>query len=183
MFNKFLGEAKGIFNVITLIQFVSSLIYIVLGLIFFSNPDISNLVVSIITGIVLVGNGIVSIYSYIKRSNIDLFNNDLVFGIILIIVGILAMILGKSLQIILGIYFIISGAQKINYGVFLKKFNESSWLLILVVGIMFMVLGITAFFTSGEKIISVTGICLLGYGLMNLINVILLRKRSSYFIA
>lgn len=183
MIDKIFGEASGIFNKLTLMDIVISIIYIVIGLIFFTNPSLSNNIVSIFTGIMLVLNGILSIYEFIKRGTIDLYNNNLIFGIILILIGVGALIFGKVLAIILGIYFIASGLQRINYGIFLKKFNESSWLLILAVGIIFMILGVTAFFTNGNGIVSVSGICLLGYGLINLVDVILLRRRSKYFIA
>ena len=93
------------------------------------------------------------------------------------------MFLGKVLSIALGIYLIIGGSQKISYSYFLKKFNESSWVFNLVVGILCIILGVTTFFTSGDKIIEVAGICMLGYGVIDMINVILLRKRSTFFIA
>lgn len=183
MFDKLLGEVKGIFNIITIFELVISILFILVGLIFFSNPNMSNIAVSIFTGLILIINGISSIYAYIKRGSIVLYNNNLIYGIILIILGIISMFVGKILSIFLGIYFIISGFQRINYGIFLKKFNESSWLLTLVVGILFMIIGIISFFTSGDAVVKVAGICTLGFGIMNFINVILLRRRSRYFIA
>ena len=89
----------------------------------------------------------------------------------------------KILTIILGIYYIVSGIQKGNYALLLKKFQESSWLFVLVVGILFIALGVTAFFVHDSGIIEATGICLMGYGIINIINTILLRHRSEFFIA
>jgi len=183
MFDKLLGEVKGIFNIITIFELVISILFILVGLIFFSSPNMSNIAVSIFTGLVLIINGISSIYAYIKRGSIVLYNNNLIYGIILILLGIISMFVGKILSIFLGIYFIISGLQRINYGIFLKKFNESSWLLTLAVGILFIIIGIVSFFTSGDAVVKVAGICTLGFGVMNLINIILLRRRSRYFIA
>lgn len=183
MFEKFLGEVKGIFNIITIFDLVISILFMLIGIIFFANPNMSNIAVSIMTGIILIINGVSSIYAYIKRGSIVLYNNNLIYGIILILLGIISMFVGKILSIFLGIYFIVSGIQKINYGVFLKKFNESSWLITLVLGILFIVVGIISFFTSGDALVKVAGICTLGYGLMNFIDVLLLRRRSKYFIA
>lgn len=183
MFNKLLGEVKGIFNIITIFELIISILFILVGLIFFASPNMSNIVVSIFTGLILISNGVSSIYAYLKRGSIVLYNNNLVYGIILILLGIISIFAGKILSIFLGIYFIISGVQRINYGMFLKKFNENSWLLTLVVGILFIVIGIVSFFTSGDAVVKVAGICTLGFGIMNLINIILLRRRSRYFIA
>lgn len=183
MFNKLLGEVKGIFNTITLIELGISLLYILVGLIFFTNSQGSNVFVSIVTGVSLILSGISSIYSYFKRGDIVLFNNNLIFGILLIILGIVSMFLGRVLSIGLGIFFLISGLQRINYGVFLKKFNETSWLFTLTDGIFYMIIGIIAFLTNGDNVIEVAGICIMGYGILNMIDVILLRRRSKYFIA
>ncbi len=183
MVNKIIGEAKGIFNVITLFEITIALIYIIVGILFFTNSTASNTLVSIITGFILIIHGVSAIFSYLRRGDIELFNLNLIFGIILIVLGIVAMFLGKVLSIALGIYLIIGGSQKISYSYFLKKFNESSWVFNLVVGILCIILGVTTFFTSGDKIIEVAGICMLGYGVIDMINVILLRKRSTFFIA
>lgn len=183
MFSNFLGEVKGIFNVITLIDLVLALICILVGLLFFTGASASNALVSVITGFVLIANGASSIFAFFKRGRIDLYNNDLIFGGLLILLGVVAMFSGKILSIILGIYFLVGGLQKISYSVFLKKFNESSWIVVLGMGIMIAILGIVTFFTDGEAVIKVTGICLLGYGIFNLINAILFRRRAKYFIA
>lgn len=183
MINKIFGEVKGIFNTLTMIDVVIAIIYIIIGLLFFTNAASSNIVVSVITGLILISSGISAIFAYLRKDNIELFNFNLIIGIIMVAVGIVAMFLGKVLSIALGIYFIVSAASKFSYSYFLKKFNESCWLFNLFVGVLYLVLGITTFFTSGEAAIKVAGICLLGYGVMNLISVILLRKRSKFFIA
>ena len=182
MFEKVFGEVRGIFNTITIIDMIISLFYIILGIIFFSVPSMSNLIVSIITGIILIINGISSIFTYIKRESIEMFNYNLIYGIFLIVVGILAMILKNVLSIILGVYLIITGIQKATYGILLKKYNESSWLITLSTGIIFVAIAILAFFTSRDKIVEVVGICLIGYGIINMVNTILLRRRSNYFL-
>lgn len=183
MFGKLLGEVRGIFNVITIFEIIMSVLFMVIGIIFISTPNLSSIATSIFTGLVLVANGASSIYAYKNRGSIQLFNNNMLFGIALIAVGAIAMFVGKILSIFLGIYFIISGFQRINYGMFLKRFNENSWLITLTVGVLFIIIGIVSFVTSGDAVVKVAGICTLGYGAMNFVNFILLRRRSRYFIA
>ena len=183
MFGKLLGEVRGIFNIITILEWIVSLLFIVFGIVFFATPNMSNIAVSILTGLVLIFSGVSSIYSYFKRGSIVLFNNNLIYGIVLILIGIISMFVGKILSIFLGMYLLVSGIQKVNYGIFLKKFNEASWLITLVVGILLIIIGIVSFFTSGDAIVRVAGICTLAYGVINFINILLLRRRSKYFIA
>ena len=87
------------------------------------------------------------------------------------------------LTIFVGVYFLIIGAQKINYSLLLKKYHESCWPLVLVMGIFFVVISIITFFINGNGVINGVGIGLMGYGLIDLVNTILLRKRSQYFLA
>ena len=65
MFNKFIGEAKGIFNIITLVELLVCLICFLSGLMFYTNANMSNTVVSIFTGLILIMNGAASIFFYI----------------------------------------------------------------------------------------------------------------------
>ena len=181
MFTKLFGEVSGIFNKITIMELSISLIYIIAGLIFFIFPNISDLIVSILTGIFLIISGVISILAFFKKSGIELFNYDIGYGVIFIIFGILSFFLGNLLSIIIGIYLIFVGIKKITYGVCLKKFNEPSWLLTLVIGILFLIIALLAFFTKGE-VVKIVGILLFGNGFINFINIILLRHRSKYFI-
>ena len=181
--NKIFGQAKGIFNIITILNLIMGGLYFLLGLLFFLNPELSNILVSFFTGLLLIGNGIISIVSFVKNENLELYNYNLIYGIILVILGLIAMFTNKILSIFLGIYYIISGIQYGHYALLLKKFHESSWLFVLVTGLLFLILGITTFFTNRENVIVVSGICLMGYGLINIIDNILLRHRSEFFIA
>ena len=53
------------------------------------------------------------------------FSTDMVRKYAEVIVGIITMVLQNALSTIIGIYMIIVGLQKVCYGFFLKKFNES----------------------------------------------------------
>ena len=181
MKEKILGEVKGVYNRITLIEFFVSFIWVIIGIILVSSPEGSNTFFSIMTGIIFLLTGFSSIYSFIKRGTISMFNLNIIFGLIMIIIGILTLLINNSLQIFLGIYFLLLGSQKSLYGYILKKFAESSWLITFVVGLLFIVMGTISFFS--ENIIAVCGIFLIGYGLINMISVVLLRKRSKYYIA
>lgn len=182
MFDKIIGNVKGIFNKITLLELFISIIYIMIGLVIFTNSKMSDSLVSILVGILLITNGLSSIYAFIKRRDIVLFNNNIMYGLVLIILGLLALFLKNVLVIIVGIYFIIIGIQKMNYGLILKRFKESSWLITFVIGLFLVIVSIISIIEKNKKLVEIVGICILFYGLMNLIDVIILRKRSHYFL-
>lgn len=182
MFYKLIGESKGIFNIITLMELILSICFIILGLLFFTEVTTSNIFLLTCLFLLFVSSGVISILSYFKRSTVVIYNNNLIYGIILILISIITCFLNKIIIIMLAIYLIINGIQKINYGLFLKKFHEKSWLITLVVGIIFIVIAFIDFFTNKEIMLTISGISLLGFGLINLVNIILLRKRSMCFL-
>ena len=183
MFNAIFGEVKGTFNIITIIEMIISLLFVFSGLIFYTNSQFSLTMVSLISGIFLILFGSSFIYSYMNRNDISLFNNNLFYGIVLILIGLLSLFIAKILILFIGISLIVCGLQKINYGYFLKKYNESSWLITLVMGFVCIIIGIISFFTDKNLMTQSVGISLLGFGSLNLIIIILLRRRSQYFIA
>lgn len=182
MVEKFLGEVKGIFNTITLIELGTSVVAVLLGLILFTNETMSHVVVAVIACLLILVIGMTSIFAYFRRENIDLYNFNLIFGIIEIILAILEVVLYKFLPVVLGISLLVIGVQKITYALILKKFHESSWLITLVTGLFIIIIGIIGMFAKGDGVVTAIGIVILGLGLINATNVILLRKRSNAFL-
>lgn len=180
MYVKLLGEVNGIYNRLTLIDLFVSLLWVIVGLLLMTNPEMSNVIFSVTIGIIFILNSFNCLYSFFKRRDIILYNLNIIYGLVMLILGILSLIFKNILQVMLGIYFLILGLQKLTYGLLLKKYSETSWLLTFVVGVLFITMGIISFFS--ENIIMISGVCLLGYGLINIVNVILLRKRSRYYI-
>jgi len=183
MLRKFFGEVKGIFNLVTLIDLGICAISILFGILFLAIFSIDNMLVTVLTALILIATGASSIISYLKKENIVLFNYNLFFGVGFIIIGIISFFFKYYISIILGIYLIIVALQKISYGMLFKKFNEPSWLLNLMMGVTILIIAIVMFFTSVDNSIIVTGIGLLGYGLINVVHNLLLRRRSSSFLA
>ncbi len=182
MVEKLLGEVKGIFNTITLIEFGTSIVAVLLGLILFTNETMSHVIVSVLACLIILVMGMTSIFSYFRRENIDLYNLNLIYGIVEIILAILAVVLYKYLPIILGISLFVVGVQKITYALILKKYNESSWLITLATGLFIIIIGIIGAFAKGDGVIPAIGIVILGLGLINAADVLLLRKRSNAFL-
>ena len=180
MLRKLFGEVRGIFNTITLIEIIISIIYIIVGILFYVDPKLSDGLVSTFTGIILIFTGLSTIFTYFKRE--ILFHNNLIYGICLTVLGICALIFKNILIILLAIYFVVEGVKKINYGLVLRRFDESSWLINSTMGILLIVVGIVSFFTRGGELVAAVGICLFFYGVINLVETILLRRRSKYFL-
>ena len=170
MAKKIFGEVKGIFNTITLIEMIISVVFIILGVLFFVNPKLSEDLVSTATGVILIVAGLATIFSFLKREL--LFRNNLVYGIILTLLGVAVLIFKNVLLILLASYFVIDGVKRINYGLILRNFDESSWLINSTIGLLFIIVGIVSVLTKNGELIKAVGICLFFYGVINIVEVI-----------
>lgn len=177
MFSKIFGNVKGMFNITTIIELIISGLFIVLGVVLFSSNVNINLVTALMILLFIISGGS-SIFSFIKRGNIEIYNYNLIFGIVTIIIGILTFWI-YSLLILMALFLLVQGIQRIIYAFMFKKFNESSWIFTLLIGIFYISMGVLVYFGHGTVALA---ICILGYGIINFVNNLLLRKRSGFFI-
>jgi len=183
MFDRLLGQVKGFFNISTLIEIFISIICLMVGLILFTNSGINLGSASVISGLLIIAYGVYTIFSYFKRGTIALYDYNLIFGSIFIIFGTITFFVSKILAIFIGIYLLLIGIQRIIYALLFKKFNENSWIVSLGIGILLIVIAFIIFFTTSDSAVEVVGIAFLSIGAINLVNMMLYRKRSKYFLA
>lgn len=84
----------------------------------------------------------------------------------------------------LGIWLIVSGGLKINYGIRLRNIREAASTITMVVGIISILFGLMVIINPFAKLflVEVVGIFLMVYGIIDLTNIILLKKRAKNFI-
>lgn len=181
MFDRIFGEVKGIFNIETIANALISIIMILMGLSYFSSAE--NTTSGILLGLVVICYGGLEFYSYLKRESLVLFDFNHIFGVLFVIYGIVLMFLGKQISVGTSIFLILVGIQRVSYSLTLKKYNESSWLITLFTGLFFIAISVIGFMVNTDTLVKESGIMLFGYAAINLANILLLRKRSKYFIA
>lgn len=176
------------FNLYMVTNCILALIIVLLGTILYLRPSTAIKTVSWLIGLYFAIQGIVSIVSYLKKDRISLLNFNLIYGIISILVGLFVILnpfaIANILTVGLGIWLIISGGLKINYGARLKLIKENSWLLTLVVGIISVLFGLMVILNPFSKLVlvEVIGLFMLVYGVIDLTNIILIKRRAKDFI-
>ena len=68
------GEVKGIYNRLTFMEIIVAILWAIIGIIMISDPGMSNQIFSILTGILFIIIGVNSLYSFLKRGTILLYN-------------------------------------------------------------------------------------------------------------
>lgn len=153
---------------------VTSIILGALGLVMFLYAESTLKVIACILGTILIITGVVKIIGYFtEKGSYDLFNYELVYGIISVLFGLVMLIntesLGNFLGIVLGIWIIYSSLMRFGLSLKLKVYESSSWIPMLVIAILMMICGIYIIFTP-DIIIATMGIIILVYSVMDIIE-------------
>lgn len=185
MANPFKNSIENIYNRMIIYSLITAILSIVVGLVLIFLPTVSNKIVGIIVGIIILIFGINSVYKYFHRDGAKIYSLNLVFGILYSILGVVIILYPYSVidfvTVCLGLFIIINGATKINYGIWLKRGNEDSWLITLVTGIFLVILGIMVVFNpfSALTLTQLSGAFLMIVGILNLSDTIMFKKRAK----
>lgn len=171
---------------------LTSIVYIVIGIMLILYPDISANVISYIIGIGLCVFGVVHLAAYFMTNVRDtLNNNSFTLGLMAVVFGI-AVIVKKDLiadliPIILGLIIITSGLMKLQRSVVASRIHYHASLYYAILGIISIVFGIVImFFLSGQTatniLFIVIGCGLVYSGASDLFIQIFLTKKFNEFI-
>ena len=173
------------FNKMLTISIVSSIVIALVGAVLLFMPKLSNKLIGVIMGLLFILYGIITIYKYITRNGAKLYSLNLLYGIIILLIGVIIVLVPFSvtsfLTICLGLYLIIIGINKVTYGIWFKIGNHSSWLITLVIGIMLIFFGILILSNpfSSLTITRLVGAFLILASILDITDLILLKKRSD----
>lgn len=171
-FNQIINEAIGI-----------SIIFLLLGIIFLIYPNISIQVVAYLIAFILIGSGIYLIgLEFTNR--IIFFPMDTLFnGIISVILGTIILIYPNIFQtiipIMLGTYFILDSIFKLKVATFLRRIDNTSWILTLLLTILSIICGIVLIANPLDSSIAIAlfaGIILIVYSITGMIDMLLFKK-------
>ncbi len=185
MATPFKKSIENVYNRMIIYSILTSILSIIIGLVLIFLPAVSNKVVGIIVGIVFLAFGINSVYKYFHRDGAKIYSLNLIFGVLYSILGIVIIIYPFSVMnfvtVCLGLFIIVNGISKINYGMWLKRGNEESWLVTLVTGAFLVTIGIMLVFNpfTALTLTQIAGAFLIITGVLNLSDTILFKNRAK----
>ncbi|MDD5864905.1 MAG: DUF308 domain-containing protein [bacterium] len=164
---------------------ITSIVIALIGVVLLFMPRLSNKLIGVILGTLFLLYGITTIYKYITRNGAKLYSLNLVYGIIISLIGVIIILVPFSvtsfLTICLGLHLIVMGLNKITYGVWFKIGNHSSWLITLVIGIMLIIFGILVLANpfASLTITKLVGSFLILASILDITDLILLKNKSD----
>ncbi len=165
---------------------VTSIGFALIGLVIAYNPNTTFQVVSYLIGAIFIIYGIIKMIEYFKmKGSYDLYNYELVYGIIAILLGIVVIVwngmIETLLRIFVGIWIIYSGAMRFGLALKLQKIESDNniWLVVLLISLAILFCGIYVLANPGTVVMTV-GIIMVVYAVMDIIEEIIFIKKVKY---
>ncbi|MBR2994510.1 DUF308 domain-containing protein [Candidatus Saccharibacteria bacterium] len=137
---------------------IESLALLILGILFIVLQETMIQVLAYIVGAFFIVKGGFQIINYfmVKGQN-DFLNNGLLSGVVSVLIGIAALVIGDDIatifRVIIGIIIIYESLVRINTATKLATAKVSVWKYILIVALVMLVLGVFVTFNEGAVII------------------------------
>jgi len=162
---------------------ISGIVFFVLGIIIFLNPDLLVKVVSYGLGGLLILIGIYRTISYyIQDKRLGIVNrNEIAFGITAIVLGIVFIFLADAIELLLrfivGGWLVIIGISKITQTFFTTDRNSKFYALI-IVGVILILIGLYIILVSNLAL-SIIGLFMMVYGVIDFISYFVYRVKKE----
>lgn len=159
---------------------ITSIILLIIGIIMIYNPETTMKFISTVLGIFFIVIGIIKLVNYfISKGNSVLYDNEIAWGVISIIVGLVVMVYSNTIEnifrIMIGIWIIYSGFIRLTLSAKLKYINQKICIFALVLSVFMIIAGLYITFYANALIITI-GIMLLIYSIMDLIESFIFMK-------
>ena len=160
---------------------LTSIISLIIGVILFSRPDLVIILLSYVLGAILLTYSLFRIiyYSYNKGRNPDYPLNDLIWALIIMIIGLVCIFLSEAVEyavrLLIGGWILLMGINRLINALRMSNKKESSFISLFIVSILLILTGAYVIFIS-NIIISSLGIILIVYSVLEIINYILVAK-------
>lgn len=137
---------------------IESLTIIIMGVLFIAWPDYMVRIISYIFGIFFIIKGAFQIINYfVEKGQNDFFNNELLVGVISVLLGVAAIAVGAEIanvfRVVLGIWLVYESLVRINTAIKLSVAGIPVWKYILLIGLGILLLGVFVVFNDVTVVI------------------------------
>lgn len=142
---------------ISWLAILESLVVGVLGVLLLVNPEGITKVIFYTVGIFLMIKGVYKIINYFAvHGKYDFYNNDLLYGIIALVFGVIAVVLweqlGQVIGIVVGAWVIYGSLVRMNAAIKMHTAGIKEWFYVLLLSMVMLALGIYMVITVGAVI-------------------------------
>lgn len=141
---------------------IESLALVILGILFIIWPSTMIKILAYFIGVFfIVKGGFQIIMYYYEKGQYDFFNNGLLSGVISVLLGVAALVIGEDIaaifRVVVGIIIIYESLVRINTAIKLSAIGVSSWIYVVILALIMMALGIIVTFNKGAVVEMIGG--------------------------
>ena len=169
------------FNKLMIISLITSIAFIILGLIPILFTKLSIDIIGYVIAILLIINGVLNITDDYKQFKV--FYDGFTSGLLSIIFGIIIIANPEYIRIIMpimiGLWIIINSTFKLRMALALKDSSKTNWILPYILSILTIIIGLCLIFNPeiGEiGIARIIGFLAVLYGICDVIDVVIFKK-------
>ena len=134
-----------------------SLVTIILGILLVVWPDVVIKIIAYVVGVFFIVKGAYQVINYfIVKGQNDFFNNNLLSGVISVLIGLTLLLIGEEIahvfRIVIGIWLIYESLVRMNTAIKFHAANIEAWKYVLILALMMLVLGVFVTFYSGAVV-------------------------------
>ena len=176
-----------VFKKIHRVSLVSSIMFLIFGLLLIFQTQKVIKTVSLVIGILLLIIGIFPIINYFKNRFKNFFSSaGLLYGVFSVVAGIIIMVnnhlLATIIPVLTGVWMIVNSVNKIQLSMELRDNQVSSWIISFVFAILILIGGAFLIVNpfNGAVILSKTvGIIIVVYTLLDIVDSIFISLKSK----
>lgn len=172
-------------NKITINNLIYALLFLVVGVLLLNQTEDLLTLISKVIGSVLIIIGIVKtiIYIYMKGKLGDYNISNLAMGMALICFGIILIMfsgaLSFAIRIILGLWVLVAGINKIIFAITIKSMDSKGFLVYLITALLIIILGLVLISGIFDQII---GILIIIYSVIEIVNYIYFKVKDKDYV-
>lgn len=156
------------------VSIVESLIFAILGVVLICKPEGIMAIISYIIGAIFIAVGVVKILNYVQTNKTsDLYNYELLYGIMTVIIGIVMVIhsdiLSTIIGIIIGMWIVYSSIIRAFTALKLRAIKSNIWIYSIVLAVIMFLSGLYVIFDAG-MLVTTIGIIMVIYAIIDIIE-------------
>ncbi len=151
---------KDIFKKSGYLSLLSSILFLLLGIILINNPEGTIEFISYLIGGIFIAMGFSKVITYFtSKDKYMYYDYNLILGAFCAIIGLIIIVFGNAIAamfgIVIGIWIILSGINRLDLSIKMKNANVSYWSLSLLISILILIAGIYIIFAPGTLLVTV----------------------------
>lgn len=166
-----------LFKKMMLPSIISSVVFLIVGVVIFINPETTLEIISVIVGCMIIGFGLIGILQYLANKETSSFKLNLLYVLTTVILGIIALynykIVASIIPVVIGVWICIDSFIKLRMAIGIKNMGISSWNYPLVMSIISLSIGIFLLFNPfGTAVLmtQIAAVCIVIYSLIDIIQ-------------